>query len=144
MLCLFVSLNTNINHLRASSQHSKTSKVLTVPHQQVVYGGRASKNKNNELTVISRAISFRPSSNKTPPSPPYCVGSKIKVLPEGKSNEGLPAGIVDDSSYSPLVVDDGLKMGDISGGNCYLNNHIISQQYCDSNNGDVSSGYGFK
>ena len=34
-------------------------------------------------------------------------------------------------------------MGGMSGGNCYMNNHIISQQVCDSNNGDVSSGYTF-
>ena len=34
-------------------------------------------------------------------------------------------------------------MGDMSGGNYYLNNHTLSQQYCDSNNGDMSSGYGF-
>ena len=31
-------------------------------------------------------------------------------------------------------------MGDMSGEDYYLNKHTISQQYCDSNNGDVSSG----
>ena len=34
-------------------------------------------------------------------------------------------------------------MGDMSGGNCSMNNHILSQQDCDSNNGDASSEYGF-
>ena len=34
-------------------------------------------------------------------------------------------------------------MFNMSGGNCSLNNHTLSQQYCDSNNGDVGSGYGF-
>ena len=34
-------------------------------------------------------------------------------------------------------------MGDISGGNFYMNNHTLSQQYFDSNNGDVSNGNGF-
>ena len=40
------------------------------------------KNKINELTVTSREISFRPSSNKTPPSPPYRVCSKRKTVTE--------------------------------------------------------------
>ena len=31
----------------------------------------------------------------------------------------------------------------MSGGNCSLNNKTLSQHYCDSNNGDMSSGYGF-
>ena len=30
-----------------------------------------------------------------------------------KSNDELPAGIGDDSSYSPLVIDDDLNMGDM-------------------------------
>ena len=34
-------------------------------------------------------------------------------------------------------------MGDMSGGKCSINNHILSQQDFDSNNGDVSSGCGF-
>ena len=34
-------------------------------------------------------------------------------------------------------------MGDIRGGNCSMNNHILSQRYCGSNNGDVISGNGF-
>ena len=83
------------------------------------------------------------SSNKTPPSPPYSVGSKRKSLPEEKSNEELPAGIGDYSYYFPLVVDDDLNIGDMSGGGFSLKNHTLSQQYCDPNNGDVSSAYGF-
>ena len=34
-------------------------------------------------------------------------------------------------------------MGDMSGGNVSMNKHTIYQQYCDSNNVDMSSGYGF-
>ena len=34
-------------------------------------------------------------------------------------------------------------MGDMTGRNYFLNNHTISQQYCDSNNSDGSSGYAF-
>ena len=40
------------------------------------------------------------------------------------------------------IIDGVLKMGDISGGNFYMNNHTLSQQYFDSNNGDVSNGNG--
>ena len=47
------------------------------------------------------------------------------------------------SSICVLVIDDYLKMGDISCGGFSLNNRTLLQQYCDSNNGDVSSGYGF-
>ena len=32
----------------------------------------------------------------------------------------------------------------MSGGNFSMNNHTLSQHYCDYNNGDVSSGYVFK
>ena len=46
------------------------------------------------------------------------------------------------SSYFLLVTDNDLNMGDMSGGNFYLNNHTLSQQYCDFNNGDVCSEYG--
>ena len=34
-------------------------------------------------------------------------------------------------------------MGDVSDGNCSMNNHNLYQQDFDSNNGDVSSVYGF-
>ena len=47
------------------------------------------------------------------------------------------------SNYFPLVIDDYFIMCDRSGGNCYMSNHTLSQKYFDSNNGDVSSGYGF-
>ena len=95
-----------------------------------------------KLTVTYRGISFCSSSNSTPQSVPYCVGSKRKSAPEEKSNKELPVGTGDDYSYSPLVIGENLKMGDMSGGNFSMNNHTISQQYHDSNNGDVSSGYG--
>ena len=95
------------------------------------------------MAVTSRGISFQPSPNKTSSSPPYRVVSKIETVPNEKSNEELPAIIGDDSYYSPLVIDDDLNMGDASSGNYSLNNHTLSQQYRDSNNGDVSSGYDF-
>ena len=97
--------------------------MLRITRQQGIYGRRASKNKINKLTTTYRAISFSSSSNKTPPSPPYHVGSKRKVVLEEKSNEELPAGIGYDSSYYTLVIDDFLKMVDMSGGNFFLNNH---------------------
>ena len=34
-------------------------------------------------------------------------------------------------------------MGDVSGGNVYMNNHTLSQQSCDNRNSDVSSGNNF-
>ena len=43
-----------------------------------------------------------------------------------------------DSSISPYY----LKMGNMSSGNCSMDNRIISQQDCDFNNGDLSSRYG--
>ena len=95
------------------------------------------------MTFTSRPISFFLSSNKTPPSPPYCVGSKIKAVLEERSNEELPAGVGYDSSYSPLIIADDLNMGDMSGGNYSMNNYTLYQQYYDYNNGYVSSGYGF-
>ena len=129
--------------MSASSQQTTTSNVLAVPHQHVIYSRSNYKNKINKFTVTSKAISFFPSLNKTPPSPPYHFGSKIKSVPEEKYNEELPAGIEDYSYYYPLVVYYYLKMGDMSGGNFSLNNHSLSQQYFYSNNGDLSSGYGF-
>ena len=35
-------------------------------------------------------------------------------------------------------------MGDTSGRNFSMYNHTLSKEYCDSEHGDVSSGYGFK
>ena len=84
-----------------------------MPRQQGIFGIRASK-ENSKLTVTPRGISFYSSSNNKPSSPPYRVGIKIKAAPEEKSNEELPAGILDDSFYSPLVIDDDLKMGDMT------------------------------
>ena len=94
------------------------------------------------MTVTYRSISFRPSSNNTPLSQPYCVFVKENCT-WIKSNRELRVGIGDDSYYSPLVIDDDLNMGDTSGGNVSLNNHTISKKYCNTNNGDVRSGYGF-
>ena len=95
------------------------------------------------LKETSRGITFCPSSNNTPSSTPSSVGSKRKVVPKEKYNEELPSGIGDDSSYSPLVIDDDVKMIEVSGGNCYMNNHTLFQHYLYYNNGDVSSGYAF-
>ena len=43
----------------------------------------------------------------------------------------------------PLAIDGVFKMGDMSGGNCSMNNHNIYQQDCGPNNGDVINGNGF-
>ena len=66
----------------------------------------AYKNKTNKLTVTSKRMSFRSLSNINPSSPPYCVDIKTKAVPEAKSNEELPSGIVGGSTYYPLVIDD--------------------------------------
>ena len=47
------------------------------------------------------------------------------------------------SGYYPFVVGDYLNMGDMSDGDYYMNHYTLYQKYCDSNNGDVGSGYGF-
>ena len=94
-----------------------------------------------KITVKPRAISFCLSPNKTLPSPQYPVGSKRKVAPEEKSKEKLPEGIGDPSSYSLLVIDNDLSMGNMSGWDCSIKNHTPSKQYCYSNDGDVISGF---
>ena len=90
---------------------------MKTPLQQGIFGRTDSKNKINELAVTSRGILFFPSLNNTTPSRPYRVVSKIKDLPEEKSNEKLPAGIGNNYSYSSLAIGDDLKIGDMSGGN---------------------------
>ena len=52
------------------------------------------------------------SSNNKTSSPLYPASIKRKSVPEEKSNEELPAGIGDDYTYSPLVIDYDLKMSD--------------------------------
>ena len=84
-----------------------------------------------KVKVTSLGISFSPSSKNTPSSPPYCVGSKKKELPEEKSNQELPADIADDSSCYTLVFDEDLNMADTIGGNFHMNNHTLSQKYRD-------------
>ena len=59
-------------------------------HKQVIFVRRTSK-----ITVTSRCITFRSSSNITPSSPPYLVVITRKEVPEERSNEELPAGIGD-------------------------------------------------
>ena len=66
------------------------------------------------MTVTSRGISFCLSSNNTTSSPLYPASIKRKSVPEEKSNEELPAGIGDDYTYSPLVIDYYLQMGDMT------------------------------
>ena len=95
------------------------------------------------MIVTSRGILFCQSSNNASSSTPYRVVSKRKAIPEEKYNEESPASIVDDSSFYLLVIEDDFKMGDMSGGNCSMNNHTLSKKDCDSNDGDVISGYGF-
>ena len=91
------------------------------------------------MTETTRVISFHPSSNNTPSSTLSYAGIKRKAVPEEKPNDKLP----EYYSISLLVIDYGKKMGDKSGGNCSMIYHTLYQHACDSNNGDVSSGYGF-
>ena len=42
-----------------------------------------------------------------------------------------------------MVIDDDVKIGNMSGGNCYVKNRTLFKQDCDYNNGDGSGGYGF-
>ena len=55
----------------------------------------------------------------------------------------VPEGIGYSSSFTPSFIDGVLKIGDVSAGNCYMNNHTLSKQDCYSNSGDISSGNGF-
>ena len=68
----------------------------------------------------SIGTSFIPSSNNTPSSPPSCLGCKIKSLAKETYDDELPAGIGDGSYFSSLVIDYVLKMGNPSGGNCFI------------------------
>ena len=79
------------------------------------------------LTDTYRGISFTLSSINTQSRPTYHVGSKIQEVPEEKSNEKLPAGIGDDSSFTTLVIYDDLKMGEMSSGDFYMNKHTLYQ-----------------
>ena len=90
----------------------------------------------------SRGIYIRPSLNNTPSSPLSGHGIKIKAPSGGKSDDKLPAGIIDYYSFSPLVIDVDFKMGGLSGGNVSMNSHNLPQQDWDYKNGDASSGNG--
>ena len=74
-----------------------------------------------------------------PPIPPSYVYSKRKYVHEEKLKEKWPA----DSYFSTLIVNDDLSIGDKSCGNYSMNKQTTFHQYCDSNNEDVNSRYGF-
>ena len=114
-----------------------------MPRQQGIFVGMISKNVKIKFKVTSIGIFFWLLSNNTPSSTLYLVDSKIKSAPEEEFNEELTACIGDGYYYFPLVIDDDLYIGDMNGGNFSLNNHTLSQQYFDFNNGDVCSEYGF-
>ena len=69
--------------------------------------------------------------------------TKLSIITEENPNDKLPTGIGDDSYLSPSVINGDLKMVDVSGGNCYMENHTLSQQERGSNTGDMSSRNGF-
>ena len=73
-----------------------------------------SEKKDIELIVIYRYISFLSSSNNTPSSTPLGFDIKIKSVLEAKSNDELPTGIGDYSTYYPLIIDDDLNIGDMT------------------------------
>ena len=70
-------------------------------------------------------------------------GFKREAVPEEKSNDELYAGIGDYYYYYPLVIDDDMKMCDMSGVIFSMNKHSLYQQYCALNHVDVCSGYDF-
>ena len=74
-----------------------------------------------------------------PSSPPPCVCIKIKAIDEEKSKYKLHA----DSSFSPLIINKNLKMGEMSCDYCPMNNHILYQQNYNPNSYDMSSGFVF-
>ena len=117
--------------LCAPNQQTTSSKLLMTPCQWVICSKRPSKTKKITLTLSYRGISFLTSSNNTPSSPPYCPGIKIKSLNEVKHNGELTAVIGDYYYFSPLVIDDVSKMGNVSCGDFYMGNHTLSQQYYD-------------
>ena len=123
----------------APTQQTTSFKVLKMSLQYGIGERKENKKRKITLTYTYREISFCPSSNNTPSSPPSCVRSTRKAVPEEKYNDKLLA----DYYISPLVVDDDLKIGDATCRNCYMRNHTLSKQDCDSNNGDVMSGYVF-
>ena len=79
------------------------------------------------LTELSRGFSVYQASNNTPYSPPPGPDSKIKSLPEEKSDDELPVGSVNYSSLPSMVIYVDFQMGDVSGGNGYMNIYLISQ-----------------
>ena len=94
-----------------------------------------------KITSIQSYIGlpFCLSSNNTPSSPTSRLESKNKALPKEKSDDELPACIGDCYYFFLLVIDGDLKMGEVSGGNCSMNNHNLSQKDFDFNIGNVSS-----
>ena len=140
-LCLFVSLHTH-NNICASNQQKKPW-VFFMPRQRGIYSRSNSRSIKITLIESSRFISFSPSLNNTPSSPPSSTDSKIKPLPEEKSDDSFSEGIGYYYSLSPLVIDGDFKIWDVSDGNCSMNNRTLSCQDLCSNNGDVSSVNGF-
>ena len=102
---------------------------MKIPHKLGIE--RRKENKKSKIKLIDTLILS---------SSPSCVRSKIKSLPEEKPKSKTPA----DYYLSPLVIDDDFKMGDMSCGNFSMKKNTLSQQNCDSNNGDMSSWHGFK
>ena len=125
-ICLFHQTQKKVC---ASNKQTASSKLLTMTCKLGIIRRKVNKNRKIALRETSR-----------PTILPSCFRSKTKSIHEIKLKEKLPAG----SSFSPLVIDDNLKTGDTSCGNFSMNNYTLSQQNFDSNNGNVSSGYGFK
>ena len=81
-----------------------------MPRQRGIYS--RSNYRSIKITLIesSRFISFSPSLNNTPSSPPSSTDSKIKPLPEEKSDDSFSEGIGYYYSLSPLVIDGDFKI----------------------------------
>ena len=87
-----------------------------------------SKRREKTLTQSPRGSYICLSSNKAPSSPPSGLVSKTKLVTEEKCDDVLHSGISDDFYFSSLCIDRGLKIGDVSGGNIYINIQNLSQQ----------------
>ena len=104
----------NEKYLCASNQQTTSSKALKMPCKVGI--DRWKVLKNMKIALAEKFIR----SSKT-----SCVRSKRKHVNEETSKEKLPV----DYYLSPLIINDDLKMGEKSCGNCSTNNHTIYQHY---------------
>ena len=108
-LCLFVS--SNKKKLCMSNKKNNRFKSVDDTTTTGYLQEKGLQKTRITLTHTYRGKYYIPSSNSTPPIPPYSVDNKRKEAPKEKSNEELPAGIGDAYYFSPLIIGDDLKNG---------------------------------